>query len=603
MKKFYAIFLAVPILVGILMYLSIWWFIGAMVSVMLFIAYRLYMERLEASEARTAVLETELDELNIHLEKAVLKEQKTSKEAEQVKKLKQELLTVISHEVRTPMNGIMGMSLLLSDTSLTKEQQEYVGTIRSCSEGLLTTVNNLLVNDILDFSKLQQQGKQLEYKDFDLRDAVEEVLEMFGEKAGTAGIDLVYDIAPDVPLQIIGDSMRLRQVIMNLVENAVKFTTQGEVKVSVTYKLQAGSGQPPQLNFEVTDTGIGIEKDRVKQLFKGIPGREFKRQVEAETGLGLVICRKLVELMGGSISVISQPGQGSTFSFNIPLTPSLKAAREHARQTEMKNLEGKQVLIVDNNSASRSMVFTQLKSWKMLPFAAESGKQALDLLSKNQFDLVLVDIGMPCMDGNQFAKSLKEQLPNLPAIALCPVGDENIKASAELFTTTILKPIRHASLRDKVLDIFSQKTMENQTNPLTSVFAEQYPLRILVAEDNPVNQKIAGKILSKLGYNSALANNGKEVMEMVSNEHFDIILMDVQMPEMDGLEATRMIRTCLEIQPVVIALTANAMQGDRNECMQAGMDDYMSKPIQLPELLTQLEKWALALRQRRKMSA
>jgi signal transduction histidine kinase/CheY-like chemotaxis protein len=600
MKKFYAIFLIVPILIGILMYLSIWWFIAALGGVILFIAYRLYTERLEASEARTAVLETELDDLHVHLEKAVLKEQKTSKEADQVKKLKQELLTVISHEVRTPMNGVMGMSLLLSDTELTKEQQEYVSTIRSCSESLLTTVNNMLVTDILDFSKLQQQGKQLEYKDFDLRDAMEEVLEMFAEKSGKAGVDVVYDIAPDVPLQIIGDSMRLRQVIMNLVENAIKFTTQGEVFVGITYTLHSGTGQPPRLNFEVRDTGIGIEKDRVKQLFKGIPGKEFKREVETQTGLGLVICRKLVELMGGTISVESQPGQGSTFTFNIPLTPSLKAARPHARQSEMKNLEEKQVLVVDNNAASRTMLMTQLKSWKMLPIAAESGKQALDLLTKSRFDLILTDVAMPSLDGNQLAKAIKEQYSTLPVIAVCPTGDDTMKADSNLFTSIILKPVRHASLRDRVLDIFSPKTMENPNSPMTTLFAEQYPLRILVAEDNPVNQKIAGKILSKLGYQSVLAGNGKEVMEMVGQESFDIILMDVQMPEMDGLEATRMIRTCLDTQPVIIALTANAMQGDRDECMQAGMDDYMSKPIQLPELLQQLEKWALALRQKRK---
>jgi signal transduction histidine kinase/DNA-binding response OmpR family regulator len=601
MKKFYAIFFALPVLVGILLYLSIWWFIAGLAALMLFIAYRLYMVRLTASEARTVVLETELDELHVRLEKAVVKEQKTSKEADQVKKLKQQLLTVISHEVRTPMNGIMGMTLLLADTPLTKEQQEYINTIRSCGEGLLTSVNNMLVNDILDFSKLQQQGKQLEYKDFELRDSVEEVLDMFAEKTGKAGVDLVYDIAADVPEQIIGDSRRIRQVLMNLVENAVKFTRHGEIFIGITYTLHTSTGHPPELKFEVRDTGTGIPREQLKLLFKGIPGKEFKREVEKETGLGLVICKKLVELMGGTIEVTSQEGQGTSFTFSIPLTPSLKTTRAHARKNEMHHLEGKHILVVDDNATNRTTLIKQMKTWKMIPIPADSGRQALDILSQNRFDLVLADITMPGMDGIALTQSIKTTQPNLPVIGMSFTGDETYKPEAALFSSVITKPNRQSVLRDKILDIFTTTTMENQTTttPLSDVFAEKFPLRILIAEDNPINQKIATKILTKLGYQPTLANNGKEVMEMVDQENYDIILMDVQMPEMDGLEATRLIRTCLEIQPVIIAVTANAMQGDRDECMQAGMDDYISKPIELKELLDRLEKWALALREKR----
>jgi signal transduction histidine kinase/DNA-binding response OmpR family regulator len=598
MKKFYLIFFTLPIFAFTLLYLSIWWFIGALGAFMIFILYQFYIVRLHASESRIEVLENEIEDLNMKLEKTVLKEQKTNKEAEQIRQLKQQLLSVISHEIRTPMNGVMGMSLLLTDTSLTNEQEEYVNTIRSCSESLLTTVNNLLVNDMLDFSKLQQEGNQLEYKNFDLRDSIEEVLEIFAEKTGKAGVDLVYDLDKDVPEQIIGDSKRLRQVIMNLVENAVKFTHQGEIFLGVHY-TQHKEGYPPELNFEVRDTGTGIAKDRLKKIFKGIPGKEFQKGTEIESGLGLVICKKLVELMGGNIEVKSEEGQGTCFSFTIPLTPSMKSTRQHARYDSMIHLAGKHVLIVDNNVTLRTMLMKQMKAWKMVPVPADSASQALEILSQQHgFDLVLTDIYMPETDGLQLTKSIHKQYPALPVIGLNPAGDTRYNEEPGLFSSIITKPIRQHMLRDKVLDIFTPATIHTE-NSLSAIFAEQYPLRILVAEDNPVNQKIATKILKKLGYEPAVANHGKEVMEMISHEQFDIILMDVQMPQMNGLEATRMIRTCLEIQPVIIALTANAMHGDRDECMQAGMDDYMSKPIELKELLSQLEKWGQVISNRR----
>jgi signal transduction histidine kinase/CheY-like chemotaxis protein len=624
MKKFYIIFLALPILAFTLLYLSIWWFIGGVGALMIFIAYRFYVVRLDASEARNEVLEKELADLHIRLEHSVLKEQKTSKEAAQIKEQKQQLLSVISHEIRTPMNGIMGMALLMADTPLTKEQQECIDTIRSCGESLLTTVNNILANDILDFSKLQQEGNQLEYKDFDLRDSVEEVLELFAAKAGKTGLDLVYDMDEDVPAQIIGDSKRLRQVLINLIENAVKFTRQGEIFVAVHYTSHNTAGYPPELNFEVRDSGIGIAKDQLKQLFHGIPGHvtaaqsaakgkpviatqsaaRGKQQDNEPPGLGLVICRKLVELMGGRIEVKSQQGQGSSFIFSIPITPSLKAIRNHAQHDNMVTLEGRNILIVDDNATSRNILMKQMKSWKMSPVMAESGKQALEILSGNTFDLVLTDINMPDMDGVQLAKNIRSQYAAIPIIALNFSGDEKYKQAPGIFSSVLTKPPRQYILRDHVLGALSKTETgkQNNTNPLSENFSQQYPLRILIAEDNLVNQKIATKILTKLGYQPDVANNGKEALEIVSNSNYDIILMDVQMPEMDGLEATRMIRTCLEIQPIIIAMTANVMQGDRDACMQSGMDDYMSKPIDLKELLTQLEKWALVLRDRRKIA-
>ena len=343
MKRFYLILFAVPVLAFSLLYFSVWWFIAGLAAVMIFIAYRFFAERLGAVETSNELLETELEDLHMRLEKAVLKEQKTSKEAEQVKQVKQQLLSVLSHEIRTPMNGVLGMSLLLADTALTKDQQEYINTIRGCGESLLTTINNLLANDILDFSKLQQEGNQLEYKDFDLRDVVEEVIGLFAGKTAESGIDLVYDIDQDVPEQIIGDNKRLRQVLINLIENAVKFTPKGEVFAGVHY-LPETAGYPAEINFEVRDTGIGIPKDQVNLLFKGIVVKEIKKEsIDEKSQLGLVICRKLVELMGGNIQAKSQENMGSTFTFSIPLTPSLKSPRHHAHYDNMHKLEGKNV--------------------------------------------------------------------------------------------------------------------------------------------------------------------------------------------------------------------------------------------------------------------
>jgi signal transduction histidine kinase/DNA-binding response OmpR family regulator len=599
MKRFYIIFFALPVLVFILLYFSIWWFTASLGVLMIFILYSFFAVRLDAAESRNEVLESEIEELNMRLENAVVKEQKTSKDADQIRQMKQQLLSILSHEIRTPMNGVLGTSLLLSDTTLTAEQQDYVNTIRSCSESLLTTVNNMLVNDLLDFSKMQQEGKQLEYKSFDVRDAIEEILEMFADKSGQSGVDMIYDIDKKVPDQILGDNKRVRQVLMNLVENAVKFTAHGEIFVGLSFIEQQTGGYPPELRFEVRDTGYGMNKEQVKHLFSGIPGKDFQKEGDGDRGLGLVICKKLVEFMGGTISATSQAGDGSVFVFTIPFSPSLKATREHARKDNMIDLEGKRVLVIEDSETNCQILMQRLKAWKMAPAAAASIGEAMEILAGDtHFDAVLADMDLP---GRENAAVIKKQYPSLPIIGMSVSSDNKTNPEPGLFSAIILKPVRQYMLRDKLLDLFAPAGAYNQndTNAMSDVFAERYPLRILVAEDNPVNQKIATKILAKLGYTATLANHGKEAMELVGQEQYDIILMDVQMPEMNGLEATRMIRTCLDVQPVIIALTANAMQGDRDECMQAGMDDYMSKPIQLNELLAQLEKWALMLKRRR----
>ncbi|HYE56250.1 MAG TPA: response regulator [Chitinophagaceae bacterium] len=600
MKKFYILFLSIPVVIFCLAYLSAWWSVGAVAAIMLFIASRFYTMRLQTLESRNNILERELEDLHGRLEQSVQREEKMSKEASQAKKQRQQLLSVISHEVRTPMNGILGTALLVEDTPLTNEQQQYMHTIRHCGESMLTTINNILANDVLQSSRLQQEENQLEYKDFDLRDSVEEVLELFAGKAAETALELIYQVDEDVPVQLIGDSKRLRQVLMNLVENAVKFTHRGEVFVGIHRTDHGIAGYPPELRFEVRDTGIGIESRQLAQLFKGIPGKELPRAEGAASGLGLVVCRKLVELMGGRIEAKSIHGQGSVFTFHIPVTPSLKTVRNQSHQQASDKLEGKQILIVDDNESVRTTLMARVKQWNMRAFAAASATEALQLLSANSFDLVLTDISMPQISGLQLAQIIKERYAGLKVLAMNN-GNTGYNGYEQLFLGVVPKPVKQHILKDKIAAALT--SAGSGAAAASTTLAEQYPLRILVAEDNLVNQKIAIKILAKLGYEASLANNGKDALEIVSHEQFDIILMDVQMPEMDGLEATRMIRTCLQVQPVIIALTANTMQGDRDECIQAGMDDYLSKPIQMQELVAQLEKWGAVVREKRKIAS
>jgi signal transduction histidine kinase/DNA-binding response OmpR family regulator len=604
MKKFYVIFFTVCIVFFALMYYSIWWFLAGLGSIMVFTAYRFYAVRLEAMHARNKVLAQQVDQLHVQLDNAMHKAMKTNKEIEQMKQVKQQMLSVISHEIRTPMNGIMGMSLLLKETPLSKEQQEYNETIRSCGESLLTTVNDMLVSDILNLSRRNTEEQKSENKDFDLRNCVEEVLEMFAAKTSVAGVDLMYEIDENVPLQIIGDSKRLRQVLINLVENAVKFTSHGEICVTIRSLIHGPN--KPELIFEVKDTGDGISKDQLQQLFKGLPGKDINKESDGEsTGLGLILCKKLVELMDGYIEVKSEVEKGSNFTFSIALTPSLKPIRSHARDINMSKLEGKRILIADDNPTQRSIFMKQMQSWRAHPFLADTGKQALGILSQEPIDLAIIDVRLSDMNAIELGKSIKNQYPAIPIILMNAYGDESYKQEPELFSFIISKPLKQNVLLDNILDVFTHTSIEKPTaiKKLTEDFSQQYPLRILMAEDNIVNQKLAIRMLNKLGYQPDLAKNGKEAIEMVGHEHYDIILMDVQMPEMDGLEATRMIRTCLEVQPVIIAVTANVMLGDRDDCMQAGMDDYISKPIELNELLAQLEKWYLAIKNKRKISA
>ena len=616
MKRFYVLFIALCILFTAMLYLSIWWFLAGVAVCMIYIAYRFYAVRLQSMAAINTGMEERIEQLHLQLDRSIRKEEKTSKEAEQVREVKHQLLAIVSHEIRTPMNGLMGMTLLLAETSLTREQREYTATIRSCGESLLTTVNDILVNDILNFSKLDHEGRQLENKEFDLRNCLEEVLDMFAVKAGVANLDLICHIDENVPEHIVGDSKRLRQILMNLIENAIRFTTRGEVFVGI-HLLRTGEDNKIELSFEVRDTGIGIRTDKSELLFQGIPGKESPTRKESPAskdspigeeqdnpGLGLVICKKLVEMMDGWIEVQSEPGKGATFTFCIRVSPGQRT-NHNLTQDTMASLEGKHILIVDDNSTNRSVLIKQMEIWKALPVAADSGKQAMEILSRHAgVDLVLTDMDMPGMDGMQLTKFIRNVYPAIPVILMNQAGKERYKQEPDIFSSVLVKPVRQFLLKDHILGVFSRISKfspdkQNKADKLSEDFSKHYPLNILVAEDNHINQKIAMKILTKLGYEPELAGNGKEVLELISHKHYDLILMDVQMPEMDGMEATRMLRLCLEVQPVVIAMTANVMQGDRDDCMQAGMDDYISKPIEMADLLAQLEKWAQVIRSKK----
>lgn len=562
------------------------------------------MQQKEELQAQAETLQMTVREL--HLQKKELQQQREEAEtaraeaeqarldAERANQAKSIFLATMSHEIRTPMNGVLGMASLLSETALTAEQHEYADTIRSSGDALLT-----VINDILDFSKIESGNLELDYQGFDMRQCLEEVMDVFSTRAAQKGLDLVYQIDYRIPAQIVGDSHRLRQILLNLISNAMKFTSKGEIFVWVD--LLEKTGSKLDLAFYVRDTGIGIPGDKISRLFKAFSQVDSSTTRKyGGTGLGLVISQRLVELMGGAIAVESEQGVGTTFSFTIKSEESQESIRQYVHCNTVGN-EGKSVLLVDDNETNLTILKAQLEQWKLTPTLAISGKHALEILASHAgFDLVITDMQMPDLDGVQLSERIKARHAQLPIILLSSVGDESRKRHPDLFSAVLNKPVKQQQLCRVI-----QSALRPEGGPavaetgasklvLSEEFAEKYPLRILLAEDNPVNLKLAIRVLNKLGYKQIdTAQNGAEAIEKCARQFYEIILMDVQMPEMDGLEATRQIRARTTAErPVIIAMTANAMQGDRDECLRAGMDDYLSKPIKLEFIVSILEKWA-----------
>ncbi len=574
-----------------------WWFYLVILFVAAVFGYFYHRSTINKLSIQIAEQQSALLQRDELLTYARRNEQIVREDAQTANTNKSLLLSQISHDIRTPMTTLMGMASLLTETTLNPEQHEYASAILLSGESLLGLINDILMKDILEYSKVDT-GKELDVKEFNLRNSIEEVLDVFAVKAAQAGLDLVYRMENKVPVQIVGDNQRFRQILMNLVENAIRFTRRGEIYIGVQF-IEVVEDNRVKLMFEVRDSGTGMSEAKIRELSKALMQTTPALKPEGVTGVGLIICKNLVMLMGGTIVVDSVENKGTSFHFTMTFRTNVQPLSPPTSS----DIKGKKVLIIDDNTAVRDMLRNRFEAWNMIVFEAGSSKQALEILSaKPDLDLIITDLQMPEMDGITLTQSIKKSYPDTPVMLLNKTGDEDYKKHPELFSSVINKPIRRHILKEQVtslirqtgkVTLMSEVSDRNNKQKLSVDFAKQYPLSILVAEDNMMIQKIVGKILNKLGYDPKMTNNGKEVLEEVSNKYYDVILMDVQMPEMDGLEATKMIRVCLSNQPVIIAMTANTLQGDREECLRAGMDDYLSKPVNLEELVNLLEKWAI----------